>query len=118
MTVDKVLLDAMIQIHSEFPVPSESDLLSIIDLLMSDDPEVQVTGITLLDTFDYFKFPVTLQTLYSNCTITKEIDELDQFAMMIRMNYANSKVNQLTEQEKLYDEKLSELCLKKFQVND
>jgi hypothetical protein len=118
MTVDKMLLDAMIQIHSEFPVLSESDLLSIIDLLTSDDPEVQVTGITLLDTFNYFKTPNVISTMYNNTLITKEIDELDQFAMMVRMNYAYSKVNKLSEEEKLYDDKLTQICVNKFQEKD
>ena len=115
MTIDKTLLDLMLSIHSEFPVLSESDAESIIDLLTSDDPEVKVTGITLLDTFNYFKTPEFLKQLYYETEITKEIDELDQFAMIIRLNYANSKVNKLTEEEKLYDSKLLELCLNKFQ---
>lgn len=110
MTVDPALLNAMVQIHSEFPIIEESDIPSIVDLLTSDDPEVQVTGITLLDTFDYFKTPSLLKTLYNNCTITNEIDELDQFAMMVRMNYAYSKVFTLTEQENLHDDKLTRLC--------
>ena len=118
MTVDKMLLDMMIQVHSEFPVLDESDLISIIDLLTSDDPEVQVTGITLLDTFNYFKTPNLINTLYQFTKITKEIDELDQFAMMVRMNYAYSKVNELSEEEKLHDSKLLELCEKKFQEKD
>ena len=40
----------------------------------------------------------------------EEIDELDQFAMMVRMNYAYSKVFTLTEQENLHDDKLTRLC--------
>lgn len=115
MTIDNSLLDMMIQIHSEFPILNESDTQSIIDLLTSDDPEVQITGITLLDTFNYFKTPEFLKELYNHTTITKEIDELDQFAMIIRLNYANSKVNKLSEEEKLHDSKLVELCLNKFQ---
>ena len=115
MTIDKSLLDLMLSIHSEFPVLSESDAESVIDLLTSDDPEVQITGITLLDTFNYFKTPTFLQELYSETRITKEVDELDQFAMIIRLNYANSKVNKLSEEEKLHDSKLTELCLNKFQ---
>ena len=87
MTIDKSLLDLMLSIHSEFPILSESDAESIIDLLTSDDPEVQATGITLLDTFNYFKTPEFLQQLYSETGITKEVDELDQFAMIIRLNY-------------------------------
>lgn len=118
MTVDKMLLDAMIQIHLEFPVLSESDLLSIIDLLTSDDPEVQVTGITLLDTFNYFKTPNVINMLYNNTRITKEIDELDQFAMMVRINYAYSKVNKLSEEEKLHDNKLTEICKKFYQEKE
>lgn len=117
MTIDKSLLDLMLSIHSEFPVLNESDAESVIDLLTSDDPEVQVTGITLLDTFNYFKTPEFLKELYNHTTITKEIDELDQFVMIIRLNYANSKVNKLSEEEKLHDSKLVELCLNKFQEN-
>ena len=118
MTVDPALLNAMVQIHSEFPIIEESDIPSIVDLLTSDDPEVQVTGITLLNTFNYFKTPNLINTLYQFTKITKEIDELDQFAMMVRMNYANSKVNELSEEEKLHDSKLLELCEKKFQEKD
>ena len=117
MTIDKTLLDLMLSIHSEFPVLSESDAESVIDLLISDDPEVQVTGITLLDTFNYFKTPEFLKILYLNTVITKEIDELDQFATIIRLNYANSKVNKLSEEEELHDSKLVELCMKKFPKN-
>ena len=117
MTIDKSLLDLMLSIHSEFPVLGESDAESVIDLLTSDDPEVQVTGITLLDTFNYFKTPTFLQELYSETRITKEVDELDQFATIIRLNYANSKINGLSEEEKLHDSKLVELCMNKFPKN-
>ena len=118
MTIDKSLLDLMLSIHSEFPVLSESDAESVIDLLTSDDPEVKVTGVTLLDTFNYFKTPEFLQRLYNEVRITKEVDELDQFATIIRLNYANSKVNKLSEEEKLHDSKLVELCTKKFQTKE
>ena len=115
MTVDKQLMDIMLSIHSELPVLDESSALSIIDLLSSEDPEVQVTGITLLDTFNYFKTPGFLNTLYSNTRISNEIDELDQFALIIRLNYFYSKENKLTEEEKLHDNKLIELCTKLYQ---
>ena len=59
-----------------------------------------------------------INRLYHCTQITKEIDELDQFAMMVRMNYAYSKVNELSEEEKLHDSKLLELCEKKFQEKD
>ena len=110
MTVDKQLMDIMLSIHSEFPVLDESSTLSIMDLLSSEDPEVQVTGITLLDTFNYFKTPSFLNALYSNTRISNEIDELDQFALIIRLNYFYSKENKLTEEEKLHDNKLTEIC--------
>ena len=113
MTVDKQLMDIMLSIHSEFPVLDESSALSIMDLLSSEDPEVQVTGITLLDTFNYFKTPEFLNMLYDNTTISNEVDELDQFALIIRLNYFYSKENKLTEEEKLHDNKLIEIC-KKF----
>lgn len=116
MTVDKQLLDMMISIHSEFPVLNESDLISIIDLLKSEDPEVQVTGIGILSTFNFFKTPETLKALYSNCNVSIDIDELDQFAMMIRLNYANSKNNKLTDKEIANDKKLEELCQNIFQI--
>ena len=115
MTVDKQLMDIMLSIHSEFPVLDESSALSIIDLLSSEDPEVQVTGITLLDTFNYFKTPGFLNTLYSNTRISNEIDELDQFALIIRLNYFYSKENKLTEEEKLHDNKLIDICKKFYQ---
>ena len=115
MTVDKQLMDIMLSIHSELPVLDESSALSIIDLLSSEDPEVQVTGITLLDTFNYFKTPGFLNTLYSNTRISNEIDELDQFALIIRLNYFYSKENKLTEEEKLHDNKLIETCKKFYQ---
>ena len=115
MTVDKQLMDIMLSIHSELPVLDESSALSIMDLLSSEDPEVQVTGITLLDTFNYFKTPGFLNTLYSNTRISNEIDELDQFALIIRLNYFYSKENKLTEEEKLHDNKLIELCTKLYQ---
>ena len=115
MTVDKQLMDIMLSIHSELPVLDESSALSIMDLLSSEDPEVQVTGITLLDTFNYFKTPGFLNTLYSNTRISNEIDELDQFALIIRLNYFYSKENKLTEEEKLHDNKLTEICTKFYQ---
>lgn len=118
MTVDKQLMDIMLSIHSELPVLDESSAFSIIDLLSSEDPEVQVTGITLLDTFNYFKTPGFLNELYSNTRISNEIDELDQFALIIRLNYFYSKENKLTEEEKLHDNKLTEICKKFYQEKD
>lgn len=118
MTVDKQLMDIMLSIHSELPVLDESSALSIMDLLSSEDPEVQVTGITLLDTFNYFKTPGFLNELYSNTGISNEIDELDQFALIIRLNYFYSKENKLTEEEKLYDNKLTEICKKFYQEKE
>ena len=115
MTVDKQLMDIMFSIHSEFPVLDESSALSIMDLLSSEDPEVQVTGITLLDTFNYFKTPGFLNVLYANTRISNEIDELDQFALIIRLNYFYSKENKLTEEEKLHDNKLIDICKKFYQ---
>ena len=115
MTVDKQLMDIMLSIHSELPVLDESSALSIMDLLSSEDPEVQVTGITLLDTFNYFKTPGFLNVLYANTRISNEIDELDQFALIIRLNYFYSKENKLTEEEKLHDNKLTEICKKFYQ---
>lgn len=115
MTVDKQLMDIMLSIHSEFPVLDESSVLSIMDLLSSEDPEVQVTGITLLDTFNYFKTPEFLNELYSNTRISNEVDELDQFALIIRLNYFYSKENKLTEEEKSYDNKLTEICKNFYQ---
>ena len=115
MTVDKQLMDIMLSIHSELPVLDESSALSIIDLLSSEDPEVQVTGITLLDTFNYFKTPEFLNELYFNTRISNEIDELDQFALIIRLNYFYSKENKLTEEEKLHDNKLTEICRNFYQ---
>ena len=115
MTVDKQLMDIMLSIHSEFPVLDESSALSIMDLLSSEDPEVQVTGITLLDTFNYFKTPGFLNVLYANTRISNEIDELDQFALIIRLNYLYSKENKLTEEEKLHDNKLIDICKKFYQ---
>ena len=118
MTVDKQLMDIMLSIHSELPVLDESSALSIMDLLSSEDPEVQVTGITLLDTFNYFKTPGFLNILYSNTRISNEIDELDQFALIIRLNYFYSKENKLTEEEKLHDNKLTEICKKFYQEKE
>lgn len=118
MTVDKQLMDIMLSIHSELPILDESSALSIIDLLSSEDPEVQITGITLLDTFNYFKTPSFLNTLYSNTRISNEIDELDQFALIIRLNYFYSKENKLTEEEKLHDNKLTEICKKFYQEKE
>lgn len=118
MTVDKQLMDIMLSIHSELPILDESSALSIMDLLSSEDPEVQVTGITLLDTFNYFKTPGFLNKLYSNTRISNEIDELDQFALIIRLNYFYSKENKLTKEEKLHDNKLTELCTKFYQEKE
>ena len=118
MTVDKQLMDIMLSIHSELPVLDESSALSIMDLLSSEDPEVQVTGITLLDTFDYFKTPSFLNVLYSNTRISNEIDELDQFALIIRLNYFYSKENKLTEEEKLHDNRLTEICKNFYQEKE
>ena len=115
MTVDKQLMDIMLSIHSELPVLNESSALSIMDLLSSEDPEVQVTGITLLDTFNYFKTPSFLNELYYNTGISNEVDELDQFALIIRLNYFYSKENKLTEEEKSYDNKLTEICKNFYQ---
>lgn len=115
MTVDKQLMDIMLSIHSELPVLDESSALSIMDLLSSEDPEVQVTGITLLDTFNYFKTPGYLNELYHNTRISNEIDELDQFALIIRLNYFYSKENKLTEEETLHDNKLIDICKKFYQ---
>ena len=50
--------------------------------------------------------------------LQNEIDELDQFALIIRLNYFYSKENKLTEEEKLHDNKLTEICKKFYQEKE
>lgn len=112
MTVDKQLLDMMLSVHSEFPVLDEPNVLSIIDLLASEDAEVQVTGISVLNTFNYFKTPSVINSLYEHFRINNEVDTYDQFALMVRLCYANSKVNKLLEEDNIYDELLNTVICK------
>ena len=115
MTVDNNLLEMMISIHSEFQILDESSTHSIIDLLRSEDAEVKATGISILNTFNYFKTPELIKYLYHSANISDNIDKLDQFALMVRLNYANGIKNKLTKEEKIYDQKLVDYAIIYFE---
>lgn len=87
LPVDPTLAKIIQSAHSDLPDLSEDELYSIYELLISEDDEVKMTGVSILDTFNYFKFPKTLQELYELASVTKEIDTLDIFAGMIRTLY-------------------------------
>lgn len=106
--VDPKILEIFRLTHKDFPRLNESDVLSIHEMLNSEDPEVKLTGITLLDTSNYFMTPQTVFSLYSHSEITIEDDPDDTFVSIIRMLYFDSDryTEQVSEEDKCYDENL------------
>ena len=87
LPVDPVIAKIIQDSHSDLPDLSVEDLYAIYDLMISEDNEIKLTGVNMLDTCNYFKYPKTVQQLYCLTSITGEIDTLDIFAGMIRTMY-------------------------------
>lgn len=106
--IDKNILEAIRLVHNDLQRLNEQDVVSIFDLLKSDDPEIQIMGIMTLDSFNYFETPETVYYLYNNSDITNEIDEDDIFADMIRCLYGDSDrfYKEASEEIKEYDKNL------------
>lgn len=112
MPIDKNILELMRLAHEDLPRLTEQDVVSIYELLNSEDTEVKMTGVAVLDTFNYFATPETIYSLYEHTSITSELDEHDIFAGMVRLVYADSGryKRETSEDDKLIDKKLAELC--------
>lgn len=113
--IDKTIIDILRSVHKGFPRLTEQDVESIYDLLASEDTEIKMTGVLLLDTFNYFDTPETIMYLYSISDITIEIDTDDVFAGIIKTLYFDSEryMETLTQEMKDYDLKLRHICEKK-----
>lgn len=114
MPIDKNMLELMRLAHKDLPRLTEQDVISIYELLTSEDAEVKMTGVAILDTFNYFVTPETIYRLYDNTSITDELDENDIFAGMVRLIYADSDRyrKETSENDKINDKHLAELICK------
>lgn len=115
--IDKTIIDILRSVHKDFPRLTEQDVESIYDLLSSEDTEIKMTGVLLLDTFNYFDTPETIMYLYSISDITIEIDTDDVFVGMIKTLYFDSEryMEVSTQEMRDYDLKLKYICEKKRQ---
>lgn len=115
--IDKTIIDILRSVHKDFPCLTEQDVESIYDLLSSEDTEIKMTGVLLLDTFNYFDTPETIMYLYSISDITIEIDTDDVFVGMIKTLYFDSEryMKKSTQEMRDYDLKLKLICEKKQQ---
>lgn len=115
--IDKTIIDILRSVHKDFPRLTEQDVESIYDLLSSEDTEIKMTGVLLLDTFNYFDTPETIMYLYSISDITIEIDNDDVFVGMIKTLYFDSEryMKASTQEMRDYDLKLRYICEKKRQ---
>ena len=117
--IDKTIIDILRSVHKDFSRLTEQDVESIYDLLTSEDTEVKMTGVLLLDTFNYFDTPETIFTLYNISDITIDIDKDDVFVGMVKSVYIDNEryIKESTQEMKDYDLKLKQICLKKQQEN-
>lgn len=113
--IDKTIIDILRSVHKGFPRLTEQDVESIYDLLASEDTEIKMTGVLLLDTFNYFDTPETIMYLYSISDITVEIDTDDIFVGIIKTLYFDSEryMKASTQEMRDYDLKLRHICEKK-----
>lgn len=115
--IDKTIIDILRSVHKDFPRLTEQDVESIYDLLASEDTEIKMTGVLLLDTFNYFDTPETVMYLYSISDINIEIDTDDIFVGIIKTLYFDSEryMKKSTQEMRDYDLKLRHICEKKQQ---
>lgn len=113
--IDKTIIDILRSVHKDFPRLTEQDVESIYDLLSSEDTEIKMTGVLLLDTFNYFDTPETIMYLYSISDITVEVDTDDIFVGIIKTLYFDSEryMEVSTQEMKDYDLKLRHVCERK-----
>jgi len=113
--IDKTIIDILRSVHKDFPCLTEQDVESIYDLLTSEDTEVKMTGVLLLDTFNYFDTPETIFTLYNLSDVTIDIDKDDIFVGMVKSVYMDNEkyMKESTQEMKDYDLKLKQICAKK-----
>lgn len=117
--IDKTIIDILRSVHKDFPCLTEQDVESIYDLLTSEDTEVKMTGVLLLDTFNYFNTPETILTLYNVSDVTVDVDKDDVFVGMVKSVYVDNEryMKESTQEMKDYDLKLKQICEKKRQEN-
>lgn len=117
--IDKTIVDILRSVHKDFICLTEQDVESIYDLLTSEDTEVKMTGVLLLDTFNYFDTPETIFALYNISDVTIDIDKDDIFVGMVKSVYVDNEryLKESTQEMKDYDLKLKQICLKKRQEN-
>ena len=113
--IDKTIIDILRSVHKDFPCLTEQDVESIYDLLTSEDTEVKMTGVLLLDTFNYFDTPETIFTLYNLSDVTIDIDKDDISVGMVKSVYMDNEkyMKESTQEMKDYDLKLKQICAKK-----
>lgn len=117
--IDKNIIDILRSVHKDFPCLTEQDVESIYDLLTSEDTEVKMTGVLLLDTFNYFDTPETIFTLYNLSDVTIDIDKDDVFVGIVKSVYIDNEryMKESTQEMKDYDLKLKQICEKKRPEN-
>lgn len=117
--IDKTIIDILRSAHKDFPCLTEQDVESIYDLLISEDTEVKMTGVLLLDTFNYFDTPETIFTLYNLSDVTIDIDKDDVFVGIVKSVYIDNEryMKESTQEMKDYDLKLKQICEKKRPEN-
>lgn len=117
--IDKTIIDILRSVHKDFPCLTEQDVESIYDLLISEDTEVKMTGVLLLDTFNYFDTPETIFTLYNLSDVTIDIDKDDVFVGIVKSVYIDNEryMKESTQEMKDYDLKLKQICEKKRPEN-
>lgn len=117
--IDKTIIDILRSVHKDFTRLTEQDVESIYDLLTSEDTEVKMTGVLLLDTFNYFDTPETIFALYNISDITIDIDKDDVFVGMVKSVYMDNEryMKESTQEMRDYDLKLKQICEKKRREN-
>lgn len=111
--IDNNILEVMRSVHQDLPKLDEQSLSSIYDMLISEDSEIKLMGINMLEMSNYFYTPKTLYTLYNVVNISGDIDTDDTFATIIRLLYANSEFydNNASKEDKEFDINLNQkLC--------
>lgn len=111
--IDNAILEVMRSVHQDLPRLDEQSLSSIYDMLISEDSEIKLMGINVLEMSNYFYTPKTLYTLYDIVDISNDVDTDDTFATIIRLLYANNEFynNNTSKEDKEFDINLNQkLC--------
>lgn len=88
--IDESVLNIIRLAQTELPVLTEQDVDSIFNLLQSDDVDIKLTGIYMINTFNYFSTPETVMYLFQCTNFDNISDPDDTFPNIIRMLYLDS----------------------------